>query len=248
MKYIIDIDGTLLDGSQAINNSINFINTLNNEKIDYLVMTNSIKSKEVQFNRLLNAGFNITIDKIINPIVAINSYLGKGKIEYVKIIGSDSEIKQITANNTVTNYEMVILLDFEKTNIGYNILQEILNDIENGIEVITASVSLFYLNNENKKIDTGSFVRLLENISEYKIKNFGKPSEDYFKIAAEMLVNNNDICVIGDDWSTDIIGANKAGLKSILVKSGKYKNDDEYKCKPNKIINDLSEIKESSNN
>lgn len=135
------------------------------------------------------------------------------------------------------------MLDFEKSNFGYNTLQQILNDMQKGISVITASASIFYLKNGEKAIDTGSFVKILEEINLTKIENFGKPSLKYFSIAGDILNEaSENIYVIGDDWNTDIQGANEYGAKSILVRSGKYQKNDEKKCKPFKIVNTLTEI------
>lgn len=243
MKYIIDIDGTLLNGSEPQQDAVEFMAKLNKTNIEYLLMTNSIKNPMEQVERLKTAGIIISEKKILNPIVAINKYLEDKKISRVKIIGSEAEINQINAKSVVKKYELVILLDFEKSNTSYNDLQKLLEDIHNGIEVITASASLYYLKNGIKTIDTGSFVKILEEISQVTIQNFGKPSKMYFDIASNILnTKPNNICVIGDDWSTDIKGANDFGAKSILIKTGKYKNGDEINCNPYKVLNSLLEI------
>lgn len=106
MKYLIDIDGTLLNGSKAIAGAVGFIDKLNQEGRKYLLITNSIKSREVQKERLSNAGFNIESGKILTPITAINKYLFDMKIRRVKIIGSQSEIEQVNAENVIENYSM----------------------------------------------------------------------------------------------------------------------------------------------
>lgn len=243
MKYIIDIDGTLLNSTNPQQGAVEFMANLNKANIDYLLMTNSIKNPTEQVERLKTAGITVSVENILTPIVAINKYLKDKKINCVKIIGTEAEIKQINAKSVHENYELVILLDFEKGNTSYNDLQKLLEDIHNGIEVITASASLYYLKNGVKTIDTGSFVKILEEISLVTIQNFGKPSKMYFDIAANILNTEPDnICAVGDDWSTDIKGANDFGTKSILIKSGKYKNGDEINCNLYQVLNSLSEI------
>ena len=65
----------------------------------------------------------------------------------------------------------------------------------------------------------------------------------YFDIAGKLLnADKNTLCVIGYDWSTDILGANEYGAKSILVKTGKYKEKDELKCSPYKTVENLCEL------
>lgn len=243
MNYLIDVDETLLNGSEPIIGAIDFINKLNKNNTNYLLMTNSIKSIELQKVRLSQAGINVELNRIVNPIVAINKFLLDSNIKKVKIIGSEFEINQIKAINVKENYEVVILLDFERLNFGYNEIQGIINDIENGINVITASVSTYYLKNGKKTIDTGAFVKIIEEITKVKISNYGKPSLAYFDIAGKILgVDKSNIYTVGDDWETDIIGANEYGAKSILVKTGKYVEKDELKCSPYKIIESLLEL------
>ena len=243
MNYLIDIDGTLLNGSDALTGAVDFIDRLNQNHANYLLMTNSIKNVEVQQNRLAQAGINVQAEKILNPIVAINKYLLNMKIQKVKIIGSEAEIKQIKACNVKQDYEAVILLDFEKLNFGYDVIQGIIDDVENDINVLTASLSTFYLKNGRKALDTGAFVKIIEEITGAEIKNFGKPSQEYFDVARKILnAEKNSICVIGDDWKTDVTGANEYGAKSVLVKTGKYQKDDELRCTPHKIVENLTEL------
>ena len=244
MKYLLDIDGTLLDSSKSLPGSAELINLFNDKNIDYLLMTNSIKSPDIQIERLKSANILTDRDRIISPITAINKYITEIGFKKVKIIGTDDEVIQVNAENVNKNYELVILLDFEKGNFGYSVLQDIVDDMENSIEIVTASVSPYYLKNGRKAIDTGSFVSLLERIGGKKIKNFGKPSKDYFSIAGNILNEKaGNIYVVGDDYSTDIIGANENGAKSILVKTGKYKIGDEEKVKAFIVINSLNELK-----
>ncbi|MBO4386869.1 MAG: HAD-IIA family hydrolase [Treponema sp.] len=242
MNYLIDIDGTLLNGSEPMKGAKEFVEKLNKNGDKYLLMTNSIKSIEVQQKRLLQAGINVSAQRILNPIVAINKYLLDSNIKKVKVVGTDLEINQVKASNVKEGYEVVVLLDFEKSNFGYDVIQGIVDDAENGIKVVTASLSPYYLKNGKKAVDTGSFVKVVEGITGVKIDNYGKPSMAYFGIAGKILdAEKESIYVIGDDWSTDILGANEYGAKSVLVKTGKYKENDEVKCNPFKTLESLSE-------
>ena len=97
-----------------------------------------------------------------------------------------------------------------------------------------------------------------------KVIFFGKPFKEVFKLCLTQIqklnpvIDINDIIVIGDSLETDILGANKAQIKSILIGSGIHKNAiysslskeshsdllkllfDQYKAYPNYIISKLS--------
>jgi ribonucleotide monophosphatase NagD (HAD superfamily) len=52
------------------------------------------------------------------------------------------------------------------------------------------------------------------------------------------------VAMIGDDIVTDIAGAHRVGMKSILVKTGKYRKDTENNSviKPTSIIDSLGHL------
>ena len=52
MNYLIDIDGTLLNGLEPMAGAVDFIERLNRNSDKYMLMTNSIKSIDVQQKRL----------------------------------------------------------------------------------------------------------------------------------------------------------------------------------------------------
>lgn len=242
--YIIDIDGTVLLGVTELNNSKIFIEYLQEAGSNYLLATNSIKSHAKQVERLGRVGINVFHKQIYTPIDSINRYIKDHKIRNVLVVGSDQEIFQIEAQHSVTNPELIILLDFEKGNISYYEIQAIIDKVENGVKIITASRSPFYLNNGKKQIDTGAFVHLIESVTGNTILVFGKPSTDYFLNAMKILGSEKDnTVVIGDDWRTDILGAKEVGFGSILVKSGKYMKGDEIKSNPDLFIDDLMILK-----
>ncbi|QEN04757.1 hypothetical protein EW093_08580 [Thiospirochaeta perfilievii] len=194
----------------------------------------------VTVQRFNEIGLSISPEKIYSPIDSINQYIIKNNISNVMVVGSDDEICQIQANHTLVNPELIILLDFEKNNFGYNDLQVIINNLNNENRIISASGSPYYLKNGRKIIDTGAFVSLLESITDQKIEILGKPSSQYFQNAQRIFNENlKSITVIGDDWKTDIMGAKNVGYNSILMRSGKYKLGDEKLCNPDSVIDNF---------
>lgn len=228
MKYIIDLDGTLLSGDTANLDSVTFMKHLNATNADYLVMTNSIKSPSKIKEKLEKVGIAIETSRIMNPINAINCYLKNMGFKNAYVVGSRSEIDQVEVAVNDENPDIIILLDFEKENVCYDKLQEIFQLINKGTPAITASKSNYYLNNGERVLDTGAFTSLLEAAGEITIEVFGKPSDAYFKSGLSLLnASPNEVIVIGDDWKTDIKGAMSVGCKSALLKSGKYADGDE---------------------
>ncbi|BCE01165.1 HAD-IIA family hydrolase [Marinicellulosiphila megalodicopiae] len=242
-NFIIDIDGTIVQNDQPINNSVAFIQQLQNQHYDFLLATNSIIDKPSQINRLNAIGINITANQLYSPIDAINIYLATQRIKTGLIIGSTLEVQQIHCEHNSICPEIIILLDFEKNDAGYCTLQNIIDFAQKGIPIITASRSLFYLKNSHKQIDTGAFVALIESITQTTIDVIGKPSTDYFINASHSFKNQDlEILVIGDDYQTDIQGAKAVNFKTALVQSGKYHVGDEKHCQPDFCITEFTDL------
>jgi len=242
-NYIIDIDGTILNGTTELNNACQFIQYLQDSATPFLLATNSIKSHDLQLKRLAQIGISIPTDTIYSPVDAINKYLTENHIHSAFIAGTADESSQIKTHQTSNSPEIVILLDFEKCNSSYNDIQKIVDYVEGGSKIITASRSSYYLKENKKQIDTGAFVSLIEAVIGLPIPVLGKPSRDYFLNAQSLMgTKSDDTVVIGDDWKTDIQGANEVGFNSVLIQSGKYRRGDEIMGKPNTVIKNLMDL------
>ncbi len=240
MKYLIDLDGTLMDGKVAYAGAVDFIGALREAAIEFFIMTNSIKSPGAVKDRLAAVGMAVSEDQVLNPIRAVNMHMRKNGVTRVYVAGGAPEIAQVQARHDEADPELIALLDFEKNDARYGDLQRIFTLLQRGVPVVAASGSIFYNKEGIRFLDTGAFVKLLEAATGKAIPILGKPSAEYFSLAIDALgVKPSEVTVIGDDWSTDIAGAASAGCKSLLVTTGKYQAGDETKCKPAHVITNL---------
>ena len=73
-------------------------------------------------------------------------------------------------------------------------------------------------------MDIGAFVAGLEYVTQKEAIVIGKPSKDFFDLAVEdMGLPVGEVVMVGDDINSDVGGAQQAGLKGVLVKTGKYR-------------------------
>ncbi len=71
----------------------------------------------------------------------------------------------------------------------------------------------------------------------------GKPSKMFFRLTVEALgCAPGEAVMVGDDAEADIGGALAAGLKGVLVRTGKYQRGDEDALDPppTHVANDLA--------
>jgi ribonucleotide monophosphatase NagD (HAD superfamily) len=59
-----------------------------------------------------------------------------------------------------------------------------------------------------------------------------------------LAVDRKNVLMVGDRVATDIIGARAAGIKSVLVKTGEFKESDlDGDVQPDYILDSVGEIK-----
>lgn len=228
--YILDLDGTLLNGSEAFEGARDFVQYLQAGEIPFLIMTNSVQKPSRILERLSLNGINVLEDQILNPITAINQWLQKRGYSRPYIVGDIEERSQVIFDHVEMEADCILLLDFEDINVDYETLNHIMLMMRKGVPSLAASRSAFYQKSNLWRIDTGAFVRLLEAASERDILVMGKPSADYFEMGIERLgCDSDETVIIGDDIQTDMLGAHIMGAKGILLRTGKYVRDDELK-------------------
>ncbi len=227
---LCDLDGTLYFKGEAIPGAVKAIQNLMKAGIKILFLTNTdSKTPESVLLNLHDLGFSmIRKEDVFTPIIAIKEFLlnSPEKKSYFivskEVMEDFQQFQQITeASDEIPDY--VILGDFsddwrvERLNRGFQYVKK-------GSELLGTQGNLFFIDrNGNSRLDTGSFVYMVGKASKTtSTKIFGKPSKSFFDQALNLInLKSHQVVVVGDDFDTDIRGAFDAGIKSILVRTGK---------------------------
>ncbi|WP_198407648.1 HAD-IIA family hydrolase [Sulfurovum sp. NBC37-1] len=127
---------------------------------------------------------------------------------------------------------------FERLNGAFRALQE-------GAELIAAAKNRYFKDSDGKlSMDAGGFIAALEFAAGTEAILIGKPSSDFSHLAAaSMGLRPDEVLMIGDDIESDVKGAQDAGMKAALVKTGKFQPDDlEKGIKADFILVDVKEL------
>ena len=96
-------------------------------------------------------------------------------------------------------------------------------------------------------LDSGAFVAGLEYAAGVDATILGKPSPAYFEAALEALDADPKLTwMVGDDIEADIAGAQNFGLRTALVRTGKFRPDDLERSgvTPDIVVNSIAELPE----
>jgi len=93
-------------------------------------------------------------------------------------------------------------------------------------------------------LDVAPFVAALEHATGRKALVLGKPAAEFFHAAADRLgIPHREILMVGDDIESDIAGAQLAGMRAALVRTGKFRQSDlAGPVKPDAILDSVAEL------
>jgi glycerol 3-phosphatase-2 len=98
---------------------------------------------------------------------------------------------------------------------------------------------------EGPRPATGAILAAVETASGVTATVIGKPEPFVFEIAREALHDREHVAVVGDNLDSDIAGAKRAGLESILVLTGESTEDDleaSAAVQPDLVVASLAEL------
>jgi HAD superfamily hydrolase (TIGR01458 family) len=100
-------------------------------------------------------------------------------------------------------------------------------ELELGADLFCLHKNRWWQTSRGPLLDSGAFVAGLEYACGVEATVLGKPSPAYFEAALEALDAEPGLTwMVGDDLDSDVAGAQRYGLKTVLVRTGKFRPDE----------------------
>jgi HAD superfamily hydrolase (TIGR01458 family) len=114
-----------------------------------------------------------------------------------------------------------------------------------GAELYCLHKNRWWQTSRGALLDAGAFVAGLEYAAEQEATVLGKPSAAYFAAALDALdYEPEQTWMVGDDIDADVAGASAFGLRTILVRTGKFRDEalDEATVRPDAVIDSIAAL------
>ena len=230
-----DISGVLLDGAELLQNADKAINYVEEKKLPYRLITNTSQQPRSKIvKQLQDAGINIAEEHVYTAPLAAKDYVLSHNLRPFCLIhrGLKCEFSDIVQNdpNAVIIGDAANDFNYVNLNHAFRLCLE-------GAPLIAIGHNKYFKKSGDFFMDAGPFVEAIEYACDIEAVITGKPSVDFFsQVLASIQLKPEQVALIGDDIYGDIQGAINAGLESRLVRTGKYRDDDENKTKPKAIV------------
>jgi len=231
---LIDMDGVLYQGEQAIPGAREVLDWLNTNRIPHQFVTNTTsRPRAALIEKLSRLEMRVDGGQILTPPVAAARWLSahvKGRVALFvpHVTLTEFEQLEIADMDAALPVAAVVLGDygerwtFEALNRAFRWLMH-----ESKPELIALGMTRYWRAEEGLRLDTAPFVAALECAIGRKAVVLGKPAAPFFKAALEQVgASAAETIMIGDDIRGDIDGAQKLGIRGLLVKTGKFTPED----------------------
>lgn len=245
--FLIDLDGTLYFKNEPFPGAIQTVRYLREKGYQIRFLTNvTAKTPKMLYEEMRALGFDVLEREIFNASYACLLYLRSQPRARCHFMVDDfvrSFFNEIPTDNESPDF--VVLgdygekFDFHSLNRAFQLLMD-------GAELIALQKSPYWVSPEEIRLDCGAFAALLEYASNKTAKVMGKPSELFFEIALDSLqLSPSEVIMVGDDITTDILGAERMGMRSVLVRTGKYQSNqvENPAASPTWVLDSVSDLR-----
>lgn len=242
---LFDVSGVLEFQGTIYPDAIRLLSHLREKGIIIRLLSNSTLQSRRSYAELLSRkGLLIDKDEIITASFATAQYLKSLKPRSCWVWLKGDGLEEFNGfYQTETSPEYIVLGDYRE---GFNFhnLNRAVEMILNGSRLIVMITEMVDHSLGGVELTVGAYGRMLENATGIKATYVGKPNRYIFDVALQtMNLEPDRVIMVGDKVSTDIRGAAGVGMRSILVKTGEFKERDlQGEVTPDYIAASLKEV------
>jgi HAD superfamily hydrolase (TIGR01458 family) len=169
-------------------------------------------------------------------VLALTMHAIVGELEGVELVGEDAEAVLVGGADETPETNLVF---------SFMNLARAFQELETGAELYCLHKNRWWQTKHGPLLDAGAFVAGLEYAADIEATVLGKPSPAYFAAALEALDADAELTwMVGDDIEADVAGAQRHGMKTVLVRTGKFRPDavERTNIRPDAIISSIAQL------
>ena len=246
---LLDIDGVFHISGRPIDGAAEAIRRLREDGHRLRFVTNSTtRSRADMADDLRAFGIELEDEELeTTPRAAAHTLAGRRvlaltmaairtELEGVELVGEEADAVLLGGAD-----------ETEETNrvFSYMNLARAFAELEAGAELFCLHKNPWWQTSRGPLLDSGAFVAGLEYAAGIEATVLGKPSPAFFGAALDALDADPELTwMVGDDLDTDIAGAKSCGLSTILVRTGKFREETlvEALVKPDAVVDSIGDV------
>lgn len=222
---LLDIDGVLHISMQPIAGAADTLRWLAQKGYRLCFVTNTTTSaRSTLVARLQAIGLPIAETQVMTAPVATAQYIRQhypGKRCWLLTKGDTA--KDFAGIELVEDQADVVVIGGAEELLSYEAMNRAFRMLMNGATLLATHTNLYWKTSASLQLDSGAYIRALEIATGTQALVLGKPNRAFFAQALLSIdVPASEALMVGDDIENDVHGAQQAGLRAVLVCTGKH--------------------------
>lgn len=242
---LFDMDGVWFVGDRAVPGAARTLARIRERFIPLRLVTNTTtRTREQLSEKLQGLGLEIRSDEIINSTQAALLYLKSLGTPSCHLLVAD-DIRPLFAGFPQSDHPEFVVIGDIGERWSYDALNRAFRMMMDGARLLALHKGRYWQVEDGLRMDIGAFVAGLEYATGTEAVVAGKPSATMFDAAlADMGIEADRAVMVGDDIRQDVGGAIAAGIRGILVRTGKYREElvRESGVTPDLVIDSVADL------
>ncbi|HYM84514.1 MAG TPA: HAD-IIA family hydrolase [Candidatus Dormibacteraeota bacterium] len=233
---VLDADGVLTLKGRPIDGSAEAIERLLGRGIPFRVVTNfSSMHRETLAARFTEGGLPIPAGSIVTAASAAAAYV-RARHPDSFVLGQPDALREFEGIRLGTAAEVdagaaasAVVVGDAGDDLTFRDLDRAFGLVRRGAELVAMHRNPWWLTPRGETLDSGALVAALEYAAERKAVVAGKPAPTVFRVALAAIAGDlghrparGEVGMVGDDLLSDVRAGQRAGLRGILVLTGKH--------------------------
>ncbi len=244
---LLDIDGVLHVSMQPIRGAAETLRWLEQQGYQTCFVTNTTTSSRASLVQKLHAiGLPLPEERVITAPVATANYIRQhylGKRCWLLTKGNTAD--DFSGIELVNDHADIVVIGGAEELLTYEAMNSAFRMLMDGAVLLATHANLYWRTSEGLQLDSGAYVRALEVATGKQAVILGKPDRAFFEQALQSIgVPAHEAVMVGDDIENDIGGAQRAGLRGVLVCTGKHNANSPQleRIKPDAILPSIVDV------
>jgi HAD superfamily hydrolase (TIGR01458 family) len=233
---LLDLDGVLYVGREPLPGAAEALARLRAAGLSLGFITNTTRrSRRIICADLAAMGLAIADSELFTPARAARDWIAaRAAAPYLLIHPGLAEDFA-----DLPNGKDVVVVGDAGDGFTYGALNQAFRLLIAGAPLLALATNRYFRDADGLSLDVGPFVAALEHASGTRALLLGKPAPAFFQAALTGLGCLPEVCaMVGDDVEADVNGAIAVGLAGILVRTGKYRPEDDKRIDPRGTVVD----------
>lgn len=245
---LCDVHGVLYTHPDAIPGSVEAVSKLLDREFPVVFLTNSTQfPKRHVMQTLHDLGFPLKPNQVMTAVESAGGLIRSKGFKRVGWLAPEGLAEDIPGVEVCLPEEVgsavdAVLVGDIGDRFSYKNLNQAFRWINDGAALVAMARNRFYQTPAGLTLDSGPFVKLLEESAGVSALVTGKPSPAFFQAGLQRLgLAAEQVAMVGDDLEFDVLAAMDAGLQGIQVRTGKFREEQLQSSprKPTAVLEDL---------